>query len=149
MASLFPLAVNTITNGLRALRGVGKQPCIIGIHRNQWEAEAANGSTVSVDHIRQAVLKVLEPLRTVSGAATAPLFLCRPRSTAYDQASTGHATQALTAMAASGPYRLLDAANATSATGTPLYRPTGSPNFGIFTDAKHYTADVHKWFADQ
>ncbi|MFD4910731.1 discoidin domain-containing protein [Kitasatospora purpeofusca] len=149
VASLFPLATNTIANGLRALQEAGKQPRIIGIHWNQWESEAGNVSTISTAHIQQAFLKVFEPLRTISGAPTAPFFLYRPRSTAYNQASTGHATQALTAIAASGPYRLLDAANATSATGTPLYQPNSPQNFGIFTDGKHYTADVHKWFADQ
>ncbi|MET9403633.1 discoidin domain-containing protein [Kitasatospora sp. NPDC002965] len=147
--ALFPLAMNTITNGLRALEAAGKQPRLIGIHWNQWEAEAGNASTVSTAAIQAAFLKVFNPLRTITGDTGAPFFLYRPRSTAYNQASTGHATQALTAIAAAAPYKLLDAANATSATGTPLYQPTASPNFGIFTDTKHYTADVHKWFADQ
>ncbi|MCX4682900.1 discoidin domain-containing protein [Kitasatospora purpeofusca] len=147
--SLFPLAINTISNGLRALREAGKQPRIVGIHWNQWEAEASNGTTISASKVQQAFLKVFDPLRTITGGTEAPFFLYRPRSTAYNQASTGHATQALTAIAAAAPYKLLDAANATSATGTPLYQPTVSPNFGIFTDTKHYTADVHKWFADQ
>ncbi|MED7948812.1 galactose-binding domain-containing protein [Streptomyces sp. BE303] len=147
--ALFPLAMNTITNGLRALQAAGKQPRVIGIHWNQWEAEAGNASTISTSHIQQAFLKVFDPLRTITGDTAAPFFLYRPRSKAYNLASTEHATQALTVISASGPYKLLDAANATSAAGTPLYQPTNAPNFGIFTDTKHYSADVHKWFADQ
>ncbi|MFE2722606.1 discoidin domain-containing protein [Kitasatospora sp. NPDC059327] len=150
--SLFPLAVNTITNGLRALREAGKQPRVIGIHWNQWEAEAGARSTISADHIQQAFLKVLEPLRTITGAATAPVFLYRPRTSHYDAMSKAHITEALTGLAARpapNPYRLLDAAEATSATGVPLYDPAIPKYFGIYKDGIHYTRAVHEWFADQ
>ncbi|MGW2543318.1 galactose-binding domain-containing protein [Kitasatospora sp. NPDC001574] len=148
--ALFPLAMNTITNGLRALEAAGKQPRLIGIHWNQWEAEAGNASTVSTAAIQAAFLKVFNPLRTITGDTGAPFFLYRPRSDRYNQASTGHATQALTAIAATAPYKLLDAANATSATGVALYDASNTNTYGIFSsDGKHYTGDVHKWFADQ
>ncbi|MFE2726139.1 RICIN domain-containing protein [Kitasatospora sp. NPDC059327] len=151
-ASLFPRAVNTIANGLRALREAGKQPRIIGIHWNQWEAEAANPATVNAGQVRQALLNVLEPLRTISGTPTTPVFLYRPRATVYDATRTRYVTEAVTAIAGGPtphPYRLLDAANATSATGTPLYQPNAPQNFGIFSDGVHYTRAVQEWFADQ
>ncbi|MGW2545089.1 galactose-binding domain-containing protein [Kitasatospora sp. NPDC001574] len=173
--SLFPLAMNTITNGLRALREAGKQPRVIGIHWNQWEAEASNGTTISVSNVQQAFLKVFDPLRTISGAPDAPFFLYRPRSAGYNKTSTLQAKDALVNIAGTAPYKLLDARDATALTfsadhmtsqpGSYLYTlrdkteeqiaatawGTSSPgnNFGIFTDSKHYTADVHKWFADQ
>ncbi|MFD5083400.1 RICIN domain-containing protein [Kitasatospora sp. NPDC058406] len=150
--SLFPRAVNTIANGLRALREAGRQPRVVGIHWNQWEAEAANTATVGAGQVRQALLDVLEPLRTITGAPTAPVFLYRPRAGIYDATRTRYVTEAVTAIAggpAPNPYRLLDAADATSATGTPLYRPTEPPNFGIFGDGVHYTRAVQEWYTEQ
>ncbi|MGW2545384.1 galactose-binding domain-containing protein, partial [Kitasatospora sp. NPDC001574] len=153
--SLFPLAMNTITNGLRALEAAGKQPRIIGIHWNQWEAEAKNAGT-TVDGLQEAFLKVLNPLRTITGDTGAPIFLYQPRSRFYvaqfGEQRTQVVTEAMTTLIgeqpAPHPYRMLDAANATTATGTPLYNPNIS-NYGIYTDGVHYTGDVHKWFTDQ
>ncbi|MFE2728220.1 discoidin domain-containing protein [Kitasatospora sp. NPDC059327] len=173
--SLFPLAMNTITNGLRALQDAGKQPRVIGIHWNQWEAEASNGTTVNVGNVQSAFLKVFNPLRAITGDTGAPFFLYRPRSVGYNKTSTLHAKDALVNIAAAAPYKLLDAKDATTLTysadqitstpGAYLYTlrnsteqqiestswnvPAAEKNFGIFTDTKHYTADVHKWFADQ
>ncbi|MFE2728776.1 discoidin domain-containing protein [Kitasatospora sp. NPDC059327] len=150
--SLFPLTVNTIANGLRALREAGKQPRVIGIHWNQWEAEVTARSTISADHMQQAFLKVLEPLRTIAGATTAPVFLYRPRSNHYNATLKAHVTDALTGLAARpapNPYRLLDPAEAVSATGTPLYDPAIPRNLGIYNDGIHYTRAVQEWFADQ
>ncbi|MGV9271145.1 RICIN domain-containing protein [Kitasatospora sp. NPDC003701] len=150
--SLFPLAVNTIANGLRALQEAGKRPRVIGLHWNQWEAEADNPATAGAGQVRQALLKVLEPLRTITGASTAPVFLYRPRANVYDATRTRYVTEALTAIAG-GPaphsYRLLDPADARSATGTPLYQPADPPNFGIFSDGVHYTRAVQEWYAEQ
>ncbi|MFE2728632.1 discoidin domain-containing protein [Kitasatospora sp. NPDC059327] len=174
--SLFPLAMNTITNGLRALQDAGKQPRVIGIHWNQWEAEASNKSTISVSNVQQAFLKVLEPLQTITGAPDAPVFLYRPRSAGYDKTSTLQAKDALVKIAATAPYKLLDAKDATALTYSADYA-TSQPGaylytlrdrteqqiedttwtmtatekrLGIFAlDGKHYIGDVHKWFADQ
>ncbi|MFB8241112.1 discoidin domain-containing protein [Kitasatospora purpeofusca] len=172
--SLFPLAMNTIGNGLRALQEDGKRPRIIGIHWNQWEAEAKNAGT-TVDGLKQAFLKVLNPLRTITGDTGAPIFLYRPRSVGYDKAATLRTKQALEEIAVDPPYKLLDTRDATALTfsadhttsqaGAYLYTLRSSTeqqiedtawdaappqnNFGIFTDTKHYTTDVHTWLADQ
>ncbi|MFE2728245.1 discoidin domain-containing protein [Kitasatospora sp. NPDC059327] len=176
IASLFPLAMNTITNGLRALQDAGKQPRVIGIHWNQWEAEAGYRSTISVDHIQRAFLKVLEPIRTVTGAPDAPVFLYRPRSATHDRTATLQAKDALVNIAGTAPYKLIDARDATALTysedfatsqpGAYLYTlrdkteqqvedtiwnmTKEEKQLGIFVpDAIHYRSDVQKWFADQ
>ncbi|MGW2543945.1 discoidin domain-containing protein [Kitasatospora sp. NPDC001574] len=176
VASLFPLAINTITNGLRALQEAGKQPRVIGIHWNQWESEASNRSTISVDHVRQAFLKVLEPIRTVAGGTDAPVFLYRPRSTILDKTATLQARDALVDIAGTAPYQLIDAKDATALTysadhatsqpGAYLYTlrdrteqqiedttwnmTKEEKQLGIFSaDAIHYRSEVQKWFADQ
>ncbi|MEE1825219.1 discoidin domain-containing protein [Streptomyces sp. BE20] len=151
--SLHQLTLNTIGNGLRALQEAGKRPRVIGMHWNQWETDAALNTTVSTGHIQQAFLNVLEPLRTMTGATQAPVFLYRPRATLFQQAPTQHVLDALTGLAnrpAPNPYTLIDPADATSATGTPLYQPSAAPTYGIFSgDAVHYTRAVHEWFADR
>ncbi|MFE2722610.1 discoidin domain-containing protein [Kitasatospora sp. NPDC059327] len=150
--SLFPLTVNTIANGLRALREAGKRPRIIGMHWNQWEAEADARSTISADQVQRAFLGVLGPLQTVTGGTSFPVFLYRPRAATKGPIRTQYITDALTGLAARpapNPYRLLDAAQAVSATGTPLYDPAIPRNFGIFYDGIHYTRAVQEWFADQ
>ncbi|MFD5086851.1 discoidin domain-containing protein [Kitasatospora sp. NPDC058406] len=152
--SLYQFTLNTISNGLRALQEAGKRPRIIGMHWNQWEAEASQKTTVSTSRVQQAFLNVLEPLRTVTGAGTStPIFLYRPRTTNYDETETQHVTEALTGLAnrpAPNPYTLIDPALATTATGTPLYDPSVVKNYGIFNgDGVHYTRAVHEWFADQ
>ncbi|MFD5922494.1 RICIN domain-containing protein [Kitasatospora sp. NPDC058201] len=154
--SLFPLAMNTISNGLRALQENGKRPRIIGIHWNQWEAEAKNADT-TVNGLQEALLKVLNPLRTITGDTGAPIFLYRPRSRnyveKYGEVPTQRVTEALTTFIAKQPaphpYRMLDAADATTATGTSLYNADTPPNYGIYADSVHYTPAVHEWFAAQ
>ncbi|MFE2722611.1 RICIN domain-containing protein [Kitasatospora sp. NPDC059327] len=155
--SLFPLAMNTIGNGLRALQEAGKRPRVIGIHWNQWEAEAKNAGT-TVAGLQEAFLKVLDPLRTITGDSGAPIFLYRPRSRdyveTYGEGPTQQVTEALTTFIAKQPaphpYRMLDAADATTPTGTPLYNAATAPNFGIYvSDNVHYNRDVQTWFAEQ
>ncbi|WP_433259636.1 discoidin domain-containing protein (plasmid) [Streptosporangium sp. CA-135522] len=150
--SLHQLTLNTIGNSLRALQEAGKRPRIIGIHWNQWETEAGLNTTISASHVQQAFLNVLEPLRTMIGGTSAPVFLYRPRATNAQPAPTQHVVDALTGLAdrpAPNSYRLLDAADATSATGTPLYQPSAPSNYGIFIDTVHYSRAVQEWFVDQ
>ncbi|MFE2722604.1 discoidin domain-containing protein [Kitasatospora sp. NPDC059327] len=149
--SLHQLTLNTISNGLRALREAGKRPRIIGMHWNQWETETQTASTISADQVQRAFLGVLGPLQTISGGTSFPVFLYRPR-TASTHIRTQYVTDALTGLAARpapNPYRLLDAAQAVSATGTPLYDPAIPKNLGIYNDGIHYTRAVQEWFADQ
>ncbi|MFJ1709424.1 discoidin domain-containing protein [Kitasatospora sp. NPDC088346] len=153
--SLHQLTLNTISNSLRALRDAGKTPRIIGMHWNQWEQEAHTGvtATISASHMQQAFRNVLDPLQTITGTTGYPVFLYRPRSTTFDATATQHVTDALTALAnlpAPNPYRLIDPALATTATGTPLYDPSAGPMYGIFqSDRIHYTQPVQEWFAAQ
>ncbi|WP_329493925.1 discoidin domain-containing protein [Kitasatospora herbaricolor] len=151
--SLHQLTVNTISNGLRALQDAGKRPRIIGMHWNQWEADADAGMTESTQNIQKAFRDVLEPLRTITGGGNSfPIFLYYPRRTAYDATELQRIRDALTGLAAlpePNAYEMLDAANATSATGTPLYNPSIPRYFGIFTDSVHYTREVHEWFVDR
>ncbi|MED7952044.1 discoidin domain-containing protein [Streptomyces sp. BE303] len=151
--SLHQLTLNTIGNALRALQEAGKRPRVIGMHWNQWEAEAAAKSTVSADHVQQAFLNVLEPLRTITGTTGYPVFLYRPRTTVYQQVPTQHVVEALTGLAARpapNPYTLIDPADATSPTGTPLFQSSAAPTYGIFnSDGLHYTRAAQEWFADR
>ncbi|MFB8237549.1 RICIN domain-containing protein [Kitasatospora purpeofusca] len=66
---------------------------------------------------------------------------------------TQRITEALTTFIAEQPaphpYRMLDAADATTATGTSLYDANTPLNYGIYADAVHYTPAVHEWFAAQ
>ncbi|MED7949980.1 galactose-binding domain-containing protein, partial [Streptomyces sp. BE303] len=151
--SLHPLAAKTISNGLRALQEAGKRPRVIGMHWNQWETEAWMNTTISASHVGQAFLNVLEPLRAAAGSAAYPIFLYRPRTTKYAPTPTQHVVDALadlTSRPAPNPYKLIDPAAATSASGAPLFTPSAAPTFGIFaSDGVHYNRAVQEWFADR
>ncbi|MEJ7139329.1 FG-GAP repeat domain-containing protein [Amphibiibacter pelophylacis] len=157
--SLYPLARRTLALAAQNLIGQGKRVRVIGLHWNQWETDNQAGWMNSAADAQNGFAAQLNGIASALGEADFPIYLYRPRSTIYSRRFYGgnltkfnYIAQGLTQLASSGgKFRLLDAADAVSATGARLFNPSGAATgerYGIFQDdTVHYTPDVQRWFA--
>ncbi|MEJ7139330.1 FG-GAP and VCBS repeat-containing protein [Amphibiibacter pelophylacis] len=157
--SLYPLARRTLALAASNLMRQGKRVRVIGLHWNQWETDNQAGWMNSAQEAQSGFAAQLNGIASALGEADFPIYLYRPRSTIYSRRFYGgnltkfnYIAQGLTQLASSGSkFRLLDAADAVSASGASLFNPSGAATgerYGIFQgDTVHYTPDVQRWFA--
>jgi hypothetical protein len=149
--SLYPLSQNVLARGIQNLQAAGKRPRIIGLHWNQWEAEAMNNTVSSAADAQAKFSAFIASLRAVTGSAAYPIYLYRPRIFSVNNAaSTSYVASAFTALASAptpNVFQLIDVVDATNAGGSLVYNSAASPNFGVYNDGVHYTRVVQEWFA--
>lgn len=142
----YQLAMNVISQAMKNLIANGSIPRVIGLHWNQWEAQAESRSFNSAKAAEISFRNYLTNYRGLFGGRIPPTYLYRPRAKVYDSAATQNIIDGFYSMASQpdiDQYYLMDAGL------SPYFNSSDSWNSGIFSDGVHYVPDVQKWFAKE
>lgn len=140
--SLYPRAERTLPMAIDALRSAGKNPRILAVHWNQWEAEALSIQAANACLVNFS--RIISGINTSLNSGIIPWRFFYPVSQIYDPMNTAQVIQSLEAVVAANPTQrtFIDVRNAPNYTGI-------APNFGVFvSDNVHYTAQTQQWFAE-
>ncbi|WP_434524577.1 hypothetical protein [Photorhabdus asymbiotica] len=141
--SLYPRAIRTLCMAVESLRKLGKNPRILAVHWNQWEAETE--SLLAARASEQNFTRIITGISDALGSCCIPWRLYYPLSVAFDPINTNYVLEAINNVIANAPqYRtLIDARNSPDYTGV-------APQFGVFLpDEIHYAGKAQTWFAQQ
>ncbi|WP_340621959.1 hypothetical protein [Xenorhabdus siamensis] len=141
--SLYPRAVRTLRMAVNSLRKMGKNPRILAVHWNQWEAETESLAAAKASEMN--FIRIITGLSDAIGSRNIPWRFYYPLSVWFDPINISYVTEAINSVIAANPeYRtLVDARNA------PNYNGIAT-QFGVFiSDDMHYNGETQKWFAQQ
>jgi hypothetical protein len=144
--NLYQLAMNVIPLAMKNLIANGSIPRVIGLHWNQWEAQAEAKSFSTARAAENGFRNYLANYRGLFGGRTPPTYLYRPRAQGYDPAALQSIIDAFYSMSSQSAvekYYLMDAGL------SPYFNGADKGNFGIFSDGVHYKPEVQQWFARQ
>lgn len=141
--SLYPLACQILSLAMKNLRAAGKNPCVIGLHWNQWETEVHTGGSC-VENAENNYREFFKGFEEAIGEKF-PLWLYEPLARVYNNPPGVIAITSLfekfTAESELVHYMK-----------TSLY-PGFDPSRddqGIFlSDCVHYSPSVSRWFASE
>ncbi|MEQ2027613.1 hypothetical protein [Xenorhabdus szentirmaii] len=141
--SLYPRAIRTLRMAVQSLRKIGKNPRILAVHWNQWEAETE--SLAAAKAAEMNFTRIIAGISDTIGSRHIPWRLYYPLSVAFEPINTRLVDEAIKAVIAANPeYRtIVDARNAPHYTGI-------APDYGVFlSDEMHYDGKTQTWFAQQ
>lgn len=144
--SLYPLAIAILHLAMKSIREMGKNPVILGLHWNQWEAEAIKGG----DAVKSAYTNYSRLWNGFEEALgmTYPLYLYRPLSKFegyQDQEDVERLEKVFERFARERKNtKILDAGKALG-----QMEKTLSVREIFMEDGVHYKPVVHEWFAKQ
>ncbi|PQQ23065.1 hypothetical protein [Photorhabdus hindustanensis] len=141
--SLYPRAIRTLRMAVESLRKLGKNPRILAVHWNQWEAETE--SLLAAQASEQNFTRIITGISDALGSRCIPWRLYYPLSVVFEPINTRYVLEAINNVIADAPqYRtLIDARNSPDYTGK-------APEFGVFLpDSIHYDDKTQIWFAQQ
>lgn len=152
-ASLYPRCIKTLTLIIENLKAQGKNPRIIGIHWNQWEAEALTDIAENPAGVTPSLHSLMNFQRIVNGITSAvgnkdvdfkfyyPLSVNAVIDTTR-KTSVIKALDSITNTADNLKY--MDIRNYSA------YNAASSPLFGVFqSDGVHYLSGVHAYVAQE
>ncbi|AOM39517.1 hypothetical protein [Xenorhabdus hominickii] len=141
--SLYPRAIRTLRMAIESLRKMGKNPLILAVHWNQWEAETESLAAAKASEMN--FNRIITGISDAISSCQIPWRLYYPLSVAFDPISTSYVNEAIKDVIAADPkYRsLIDARNSPDYTGV-------ASDYGVFLpDEMHYNGDTQTWFAQQ
>ncbi|WP_340616670.1 hypothetical protein [Xenorhabdus entomophaga] len=141
--SLCPRAIRTLRLAVQSLRKMGKNPRILAIHWNQWEAETESLSAAKASEMN--FTRIITGISDAIGSRYIPWRLYYPLSVAFDPLNTSYVNEAIEDVIAADPkYRtLIDARSSPNYTGI-------ASDYGVFLhDEMHYDGNTQTWFAQQ
>ncbi|WP_237387176.1 hypothetical protein [Xenorhabdus sp. Sc-CR9] len=141
--SLYPRAMRTLRMAVQSLRKMGKNPRILAIHWNQWEAETESLAAAKVSEVN--FTRIITGISDAISSRDIPWRLYYPLSVAFDPLNTSYVNKAIEDVIAAEPrYRILiDARNSQNYTGV-------ASEYGVFLpDKMHYDSATQTWFAQQ
>lgn len=139
--SLYPLAMEILPLAMQSIRDQGYNPCVIGLHWNQWETEVDTGGK-SVEEARQNYSELFSGFRKAIGQSF-PIYLYRPLSDVYANPEGVEGINQLfnEFVREDDNMKLIDLSQ------SDLF-DLARIDKGIFQkDLVHYTGEVQKWFA--
>ncbi|MBI6550490.1 hypothetical protein [Xenorhabdus lircayensis] len=139
--SLYPRAIRTLRMAVQSLCKMGKNPRILAVHWNQWEAETESLAAAKASEMN--FTRITTDISEAIGSHKIPWRLYYPLSVAFDPINTSYVNEAINDVIAADPkYRtLIDARNSPNYTGI-------APEYGVFLpDEMHYDGDTQTWFA--
>ncbi|PHM40333.1 hypothetical protein Xmau_02094 [Xenorhabdus mauleonii] len=141
--SLYPRAIRTLRMAIKSLRKMGKNPRILAVHWNQWEAETESLEAAKAAEIN--FTRIITGINHAIGSHSVPWRLYYPLSVAFDPLNTSYVNEAINDVIATDPQHrtLVDARNSPNYTGIPS-------EYGVFIpDEMHYDGNTQSWFAQQ
>ncbi|MEQ1964849.1 hypothetical protein ABLB69_17120 [Xenorhabdus khoisanae] len=141
--SLYPRAIRTLRLAVQSLHKMGKNPRILAIHWNQWEAETEILAAAKASEMN--FTRIITGISDTIGSRYIPWRLYYPLSVAFDPLNTSYVNEAIEDIIAADPkYRtLIDARNSPNYTGI-------ASDYGVFLhDEMHYDGTTQTWFAQQ
>jgi len=141
--ALAPFARRIVYDALSNILATGKQPRILGLQWNQWEAEATNTNAIAITDAPTNYKNLVNGFYTAVGSHF-PIQFIKPLSTAYGTTKLSEMQTVFSNLVASDPTDLsiLDVSTVSSTifSGGVLGGGDGSV---------HYNLDTHLWFANQ
>ncbi|OTA17396.1 hypothetical protein Xvie_01248 [Xenorhabdus vietnamensis] len=141
--SLYPRAIRTLRMTVESLRKMGKNPRILAVHWNQWEAEIESLAAAKASEMN--FTRIITGISDAIGSRQIPWRLYYPLSVAFDPLNTSYVDEAIQDVIAAAPqYRsLIDARSSPNYTGI-------ASEYGVFlSDEMHYNGNTQTWFAQQ
>ncbi|CAM3219245.1 hypothetical protein ABLA30_09835 [Xenorhabdus nematophila] len=141
--SLYPRAIRTLRMAVQSLRKIGKNPRILAVHWNQWEAETE--SLAAAKAAEMNFTRIITGVSDAIGSRHIPWRLYYPLSVSFDPLNTSYVNEATEDVIAVDPNHrtLMDARNSPNYTGI-------ASEYGVFLpDEMHYDGATQTWFAQQ